>query len=622
MSSTVGEGYLYPAKPFNTINPTGMDAAQSIDVLQKDVMQRRELANAERDRQMKAQQADADRQAQLQEGEKSRQFEAGQKDKELNWSADQAKQQQAAAAEEQRKREIFEAGQNDKSRSLQERQIEQERTQSDRMYQMQREEMDTRNSMEATSLKLQALATKRKALDEDYNSRLGQIDAEGLKEYKIQSDAMEQEELDLTHKSVFLTAASEIVKADTPQGQADIVNYLYEQTEGPVQAINKQVMRYQDTLDMSGKAVQQLMENRKPNMLQRAVRGVGVVFDPMGAGEDIGGFEEGKLMEEVAQTRWKPVGEQLAAAAVGSFQPKEGSAVVQAGMKVSEFLSKLEMSVNAKDPESAANLRQQAVDVYTQMQEMGMEMSILDSSLTGLYKMSNGEGLSRADALGAADAMVKDETGMIPPSESKAPNNEMAQVLRAISSLHDKDGNPLAKNFGGKALVQFKSSNGKLYAYSKLRDDAVAALIMVQRGMEAEADPRAVLDGALDGDPSTFPIIAEWREKLPPEVWSAVERHLKEKGEALKALWAHEGGDSILGIEGDQSYVGPKMPEMARRKDQLGVDRAKLETEKAGKIMERKKGEEDKYKAAKSLLANDEADTLEEAARSYVTGRR
>ena len=622
MASTVGEGFLYPAKPFNTINPTGMDAAQSIDVLQKDVMQRRELASAERDRQMKAQQADADRQAQLQEAEKARQFEAGQKDKELNWSADQAKQQQIAASEEQRKREIFEAGQNDKSRALQERQIEQERTQSDRMYQMQREETDTRNSMEATSLKLQALAVRRKALDEDYNSRLGQIDEDGVKEYKGRIDAMDQEELDIIHKSTFLTTASAIVKADTPEAQTEVFNYLDEQIEGPVQAVNKQVMRYQDTLEMSDKAVQQFDQSREPNMFQKVVRGVGMVFDPMGAGEDIGGFEEGTTMLARAQARWKPVGEQLAAAAVGDFQPKEGSAVVQAGMKVSEFLAKLDASVNAKDPESAANLRQQAVDLYKQMKSMKMNMAILDSSLTGLYKAANGEGLSAADALGAANSMVKSETGMTPPPTSKAPNNDVARVLRAIGSLYDEKGSPLAENFGGKALVQFKSKNGKLYAYSQLREDAISTLIMVQRGMESVSDPRAIMDGALDGDPSTFPVLAEWQQKLPPEVWSAVERHLKKKSEDLQAMWQGENGDKILGIEDDQSYGGERAPELMRRKDQLGVDREKVATEKATKIMERKKGEESKYKAARSLLDDSEATTLEEEARSRISGRR
>lgn len=621
MASTVGEGFLYPAKPFNTINPTGMDAAQSIDVLQKDVMQRRELANAERDRQMKAQQADADRQAQLQEAEKSRQFEAGQKDKELNWSADQAKQQQIAASEEQRKREIFEAGQNDKSRALQERQIEQERTQSDRMYQMQREETDTRNSMEATSLKLQALATRRRALDEDYNSRLGQIDADGVAEYQGRIDAMTQEELDIIHKSTFLTAASAIVKADTPEAQAEVFNYLDEQTEGPLQAINKQVMRYQDTLEMVDKASAQFdMENPESGVISKALDVAEYMFS---AGEAaVPDFNEGaRNVELKANARWKPVGEQLAAAAVGSFQPKEGSAVVQAGMKVSEFLAKLDASVNAKDPESAANLRQQAIDTYKQMESMGMNMAILDSSLTGLYKAANGEGLSAADALGAANSMVKSETGMTPPPTSKAPNNDVARVLRAIGSLHDGD-QPLAKNFGGKALVQFKSKNGKLYAYSQLREDAISALIMVQRGMESVSDPRAIMDGALDGDPSTFPVLAEWQQKLPPEVWSAVERHLKKKSEDLQAMWQSENGNKILGIEGDQIYGGERAPELMRRKDQLGVDREKVATEKATKIMERKKGEESKYKAARSLLDDSEATTLEEEARSRISGRR
>lgn len=626
MASPIGEGFLYPAKPFNTINPTGMDAAQSIDVLQKDVMQRRELANAERDRQMKAQQADADRQAQLQESERSRQFEAGQRDKELNWSADQAKQQQMAAADEARKREAFEAGQNDKTRELQKQNMQLEREQSDRQFQLQHEETTHRNFMEATSLRFKALEEKRRAIEERKMTQFQNVEAEGALEHADEFDAIDKEEEMLSARMGFMTVLRKMTEVTSEAARADIVSHIRDAINPAETLINQTMMGFDNILAAMDKTEQQFREQdaERPGFWENAADTVGFV---LAAGEaevpewmQIGG-DEARMVNR-ASKRWAPVGEQLAAAAVGEFKPVEGSAVTLAGKKVSEFLAKLDLSVNSKSPEDAANAREMAAAAYRDMEASGMNMQVLDSALTGLYKMANGEGMSPQDMDAAANTMVKTETGATPSSGPR--NASVAGVLRGIMSLKDEKGSPLAKGFGGKALVQFKSKDGKMYAYSQITEDAIAALVMVQNGMDRMGDVRPILEGAVDGDPSTFPVLAEMQAKLPPEVWSVVEKHISDRAERMRTYFAQNEGDKLLGLDGEheQSYIGPSEDVLGRDIQGLDNERKRIEREKSAKIVKGKQAVQRGADEEKSLLDQESQDLLDEVSAYLVGGRK
>jgi hypothetical protein len=234
--------------------------------------------------------------------------------------------------------------------------------------------------------------------------------------------------------------------------------------------------------------------------------------------------------------------------------------------------------------------------------------------------MANGEGMSSQDMEAAANTMVKTETGATPSSGPRSAS--VAGVLRGIMSLKDEKGSPLAKGFGGKALVQFKSKNGKTYAYSQLKEDAVAALVMVQNGMDRMGDIRPLLEAAVDGDPSTFPVLAEMQEKLPPEVWSVVEKHISDRYERLQTYFAQQGGSNLLGIEEDQSYIGPNENVLGQNISGLTSKKAAVEREKAAKITTRKQSIQKEMDAEKALVDDEFQDLIGEVSSMLVSGRK
>lgn len=114
--NTLGSGYLYNAKPFNVINPTGIDPGQSVDIL-KEVSENAknrafQAGQNERNRQNQLQMTGMELDARAQEGEKGRQHETNLRQQEMQqqdaqYQQDLALRQQMEAArqkEEKRRR--------------------------------------------------------------------------------------------------------------------------------------------------------------------------------------------------------------------------------------------------------------------------------------------------------------------------------------------------------------------------------------------------------------------------------------------------------------------------------------------------------------------------------------
>lgn len=121
--NTLGGGYLYNAKPFNVINPTGIDPGQAVDVL-------KEVAEGARNRSFQAAEAEKDRALKAQQFSMDREDRAAERQSSEKLTRDQMAQQQGqfdeaqAAQEMQRSQELelerqkFEADQKREKRKM------------------------------------------------------------------------------------------------------------------------------------------------------------------------------------------------------------------------------------------------------------------------------------------------------------------------------------------------------------------------------------------------------------------------------------------------------------------------------------------------------------------------
>lgn len=96
--NTLGSGYLYSAKPFNVINPTGIDPGQAVDIL-------KEVSENAKNRAFQAQEGARDRSAKAQMAQQELTARSQSEDKERssreNLTREQMKQQQGQFDEEQ-----------------------------------------------------------------------------------------------------------------------------------------------------------------------------------------------------------------------------------------------------------------------------------------------------------------------------------------------------------------------------------------------------------------------------------------------------------------------------------------------------------------------------------------
>lgn len=558
----LGSGYLYPAKPFNTLNPSGISAEQSLGTItqvgegnRNRAVQRQEIASRE-----------SMQQQQLQAGAVS-------DDKQIAASQDAQHQNQTFTAEEAAK-----------NRELQQKQLDAEakRAQDESDYRMHSERM-----AEETTLLNEELNTIR----EETANAIAQGATEKLA-------ALQSRQAEINDKIALAnTRATKLDmlynmrnKAMAPETLLPAIDGIIDQTEGTHKVLDEKGRLLKD-------AVQRLLTST-PKALEEA--GSLRVGQPKVDGEmppgdyqlDVGAsFKQGwsnvadwlkfpggmdngdpqaspSAKPAVAGLDFREVGEVIGSAIMGQgkdmqLEPGQayGTAVSQ---KVTTMLEKLYQS--ADGDQSAAD---QARDLYVELEDkFGVNTVVLDNLLhrfNGMLDPSGYEATAKGNLAKGNEGAVRGAKELDTGTQGNLGNRQkLSQMMTRLTSMQRQMTGP-----DGKSTVRSLVQNFGQMPPSKLREDLTDMFrqVLAADNWEAKAKEIAM-------DPTKAPGVAD--HAMPRAIQDWVKKSMQRLTEDAQRLRTQEN-----------------LPEDITTKGQLDLERDSLTQEK-----NRLKGESDKEVAA------------------------
>lgn len=460
---TAGGGTIGRNPSFGVINPSGINPETAMRSIQEDTMQRRALAQ------------------EAQENEKTRAFQADQNNLQRMAEESQFSRSHQLAMERERA----------------------ERFNADRSFKLSQDDFEFRKKMEEYSARRSILEERNKVLDQQRQSRYNQ----GLLENQAAEDAelvKNQEEARLLdERMATLSALHQLIGANSPEEQAEIIETLMQEGIAETFGLNSMITALEDAREK----IDQAFTPREDDLSF-----VTEMFVP--------GDAEARMRSKVAGDRGveqasKILAETLLPYVVGNATSSGGAA---AGLPPSEDVkAKLEglfknlfavqnirmNSVPGSDRNYASEIAQSrdaATFLYQKLEQMGVNVSMLDMAVFSLSKMTGGA--ASADLISKIASGQALEQAGVSPSGTASPvtNQKMIQgALNSFGSLVDENGNRIAKNFGGTGVKVFwkkDPSTGKMsgFSTSDINKKVAELLVRLNSGTQTAMDPRALLD--------------------------------------------------------------------------------------------------------------------------------
>jgi hypothetical protein len=526
---TIGSGYLYPSKPFNVLNPTGVSPEQSVEVFNQQKMQRTQLG-------FQAGENDKDRMVQSEEKERDRQHEALLGDKQMAAGQEMQRREQEARAAEEQKRQVFEAGENEKTRDIQKKELEYARSSEDRRLKTEQNNEMHRRKMEETTLKLKSDGMKLDWLRDEYMMKKEQAGFDNAAEYEPKFRQINNEiDINTRQMTGLSILAATLQKAKDPEAVGALTKRLREVvavdmslTETALPSIEAAI--YNMKTNTGAKSPPK--EGRKgwEGLVKDSVEGVArfiVRNNPnMQLAEDAMDIAES---QKRAVGEWEGLAGAIASTALtGEIKTAEG---MPAQQYVSGKLARMMWALDKAEGPDRTTMMQIAADEYNQLAQSGVNMRNLDKHMRLAHDLLGGNGPGIGVMDNAARGVAAQQTGITPVGaeglfDGKKKASSLARMLQLVDPKTNKS---LVSNWNGSEMMfEERTVNGQKVRVLKndVEDKVTKALVELVADQEFAGMSTMLLDGAIDDDPNTAPEFARMMSTLPPSAQEQVKQYV------------------------------------------------------------------------------------------------